>query len=317
MAIRHFALPPYVVPLAKLFLVPIMLWVIGRNVLSEYHIDSLTINPLFIVPAIIVNQIALSLFASRMQIILKVFGITISRLQSLRIHLQSVFYFFALPMTVGLEAARFAKVKHIVGSDAQVFTLGSALLADRLIGAIVALILAAVLLPFMNLMILSQWDAYSSLALVIGGGGLILIMYLHKGVRSHLREAVRLTHSGRKGLWLALMVSISTHLVFAFGVYIATIGAHLEITFPQTLFAISAAMLFVIFPISFAGISPVEAATFGVLLSLGMSVDQALVFVFISYFAKLIAAFEGGGWELYEGGEYVSRRLFQARKEKL
>ena len=55
--------------------------------------------------AVIFNQIALSLFAARMRIMLKVFGINISGVQSLRIHLQSVLYFFVLPMTVGLEAA--------------------------------------------------------------------------------------------------------------------------------------------------------------------------------------------------------------------
>ena len=185
MAIGRFVLPPYVVPLAKLVLVPILLWMICWDVFHEYRIDSISINPLFIAPAIVVNQIALALFALRMQIMLKVFGIIISRSQSLRIHLQSVFYFFALPMTVGLEAARFAKVKHIVGADVQGLTLGSALLADRLIGAIVALVLAAVMLPFMSFTILSRWDSSLIFPVIIGVGGLILLMSLHKRFRSH------------------------------------------------------------------------------------------------------------------------------------
>ncbi len=314
---KSFSLPPYIAPLAKLFIVPIMLWLVSQDFFDDKNLIALAISPYFIVFAIIVNQVALTLFAFRMRKVLDVFGMKVSWSQSLRIHLQSMFYFFVLPMTVGLEAARFAKIKTIVGNDVQILTLGSALLADRFIGALAALVLAVVLFPFMNFTILSQWDTQSAGVVFIGCSGLILLMFLHGGVRAHVRETIRLIHSVRRGLWVALMVSISTHVVFAFGIYIAAIGTQLEITFPQTLFAISAAMLFVILPISFAGISPVEAAAFGLLLSLGISADQALVFVFISYSAKLIAAFEGGGWELYDGGEYVSRRLLQSKKDEL
>lgn len=314
--IRKSLLIPYVVPLAKLFLVPIFLWVISQNILAEYDVNLLKIDSLFIFPAIIANQIALSLFALRMHVMLGIFGIKISRLQALRIHLQSVFYFFALPMTVGLEAARFAKVKSIVGEGATAITLGSALLADRLIGALAALLLAAALVPLMNFKILFQWDMRSLFAVFIGSGGLIFLMFLHRGLRSYIRKIARLIRSGQRRLWVAIITSISTHLFFAFGIYLAALGADLQISFFQTLFIISAAMLFVVFPVSFAGVSPVEAATFGVLLSLGVSMEHAIVFVLISYVAKLIAAFEGGGWELYEGGEYVSRGLLRVRKEK-
>jgi uncharacterized membrane protein YbhN (UPF0104 family) len=313
---EKFSFLSWAAPLAKLFLVPVALWLIGRNFWNAYPSSAISVNIFLISLAVIFNQIALSLFAARMRIMLKVFGINISGVQSLRIHLQSVLYFFVLPMTVGLEAARFAKVRHIVGSNAQALTLGSALLADRLIGAIAALILAASLLPFINLNLMSQWNTYSTLALVIGCGVLILIAYLYKGSRTYFHEAGKLIYCGQKGLWLTLAVSISTHLVFAFGVYLAVIAAHLEITFIQTLFCVSAAMLFVIVPVSFAGVSPVEGATFGVLLSLGISVEQALIFVFISYSAKLIAAFEGAGWEVYEGGKYVFRLLPQVNKDK-
>jgi len=94
------------------------------------------------------------------------------------------------------------------------------------------------------------------------------------------------------------------------GIYLAANnGLHLEITFIQTLFALSAAVLCLVFPVSFAGASPVEAASLGVLLALGVSMDQALIFVLLVYLAKLIAAIEGGAWEFYEGGETVFRRL--------
>lgn len=308
--------PPYIVPLAKLTIVPFVLWLISQSLANEHYNEILKIDWLFIVPAIIVNQIALILFAIRMQVMLGLFNITISRLQSLRIHLQSMFYFFALPMTVGLEAARFAKIKSIAGEGAQAVTLGSALLTDRLIGALVSLFFSAILFSSVNFEMSPQWNMRVSLAVVLGGGGLIFLLSLHGRIRSYIREAIGLIFSERKGLWIAVIAAVSTHLVFALGIYLAAMAVHLQITFIQTVFAVSTAMLFVIFPVSFAGVGPVEAATFGVLLGLGVPMEQAVIFAFISYVAKLIAAFEGGGWELYEGGEYVSQLLLKMRKEK-
>lgn len=317
MGIPSIRLTRFLVPLAKLTLVPILLWVIGGSGLSGNGFGTVSPDYFLVAVALLANQVSLYLFAIRMRVVLRIFGIQISSFQAQRIHLQSVFYYFALPMTVGLEAARFAKIRSTVGGDVQILALGSALLADRLIGALMALVLALVLLPFMSFMIRPQWDAYSLGVTIIGCSGLILLMCLHRGVRAYLREASRLIYADRRGLWVALMVSTATHLSFAFGIYLAAIGSQIEITFPQALFAISAAMLFVVLPISFAGISPVEAAAVGLLLSLGIPADQALLFAAILYFAKLIAAFEGGGWELYDGGEYVSRRFLQGKKSEL
>jgi len=306
----------YAIIFIKLIFVPSAIGWLVTQLINDPRIGLLKLTPSMLVAGLLVNQIALSLFALRMQLVLGIFRIKISQMQSLRIHLQSMFYFFALPMTVGLEAARFAKIKNIVGEQTQAVTLGSALLADRLIGALAALLLATLLLPFMEFRLLAQWDMRTSLMVFIGGCVLIFLMSLHGKIRSYVREIVKLFLSGWKELWVAIIVSISTHLLFASGIYLASLGAHLQITFLQTLFVISAAMLFVILPVSFAGISPVEAAGLGVLLGLGLSIEQAAVFVFISFAAKLIAAFEGGMWEIYEGGEYVSRCFLKVRKEK-
>jgi hypothetical protein len=43
----------------------------------------------------------------------KLFQVRIGWLSALRIHLQSMFYLFALPMTIGLEIARFIKIRQI------------------------------------------------------------------------------------------------------------------------------------------------------------------------------------------------------------
>ena len=139
MTIRSIRLPRFLMPLGKLVVVPLLLWMIGRNALPGAGVGAITADYVYIVIALVANQAALYVFAVRMHITLGIFGIPISSFQAQRIHLQSVFYYFALPMTVGLEVSRFAKVRYLVGDGVSGLTLGSALLLDRLIGAVAAL----------------------------------------------------------------------------------------------------------------------------------------------------------------------------------
>ncbi len=303
----------YALPLAKLLLVPVFLWIVLQSISSDYSLDMTGSDHLLICLAVVVNQISLFVFSLRMRVMLGVFGIKISALQALRIHLQSVFYFYVLPMTVGLEAARFAKVKALVGSEVKAVTLVSALLADRLVGMLAALLLAAILLPFMGFTAVVRWDMDILWLVLAGVGALIGAFTLLPSIRFQARKVRGLYRMARRIHWVLVIVTIATHLLFSFGVYLAAAGLGLGIDFLQSLFVSTSAMLFVVIPLSFAGVSPVEAVGLGALLGLGVPMEQAVIFVSISYFAKLIAAIEGGGWEFYEGGEYVSRHLFKVR----
>jgi uncharacterized membrane protein YbhN (UPF0104 family) len=298
----------YLVPLFKLLVIPIGLGILASQVVNDPRLGLLNLDPGILVAALVVNQMALSLFAVRMQAALRVFGIALTVAQALRVHLQSIFYFFVLPMTVGLEVARFTKIRNLLGDTAGVGALTYALLADRLVGALAALVLALVVWPFVEFKSLVRWGGSSAWFMLAGAGLAIIVLFsIRRRIRAHLMEVLELVRSGRRGLWASFGVSIITHCCFAFGIYLAAAGANLEIGFLQALFAISAAMLFVVFPISFAGVSPVEAAGLGVLVGMGIPVDQAAIFVLLSYLAKLVGAFEGAAWEIYEGGHGASR----------
>jgi uncharacterized membrane protein YbhN (UPF0104 family) len=301
----------YVVLVFKLFVIPVGLLILATEVVKDPRLGLVTMDVTMLAGALAVNQIALTLFAARMQLVLRAFGVALTIVQSLRVHLQSMFYFFVLPMTVGLEVARFTKIRTMVGERANAGALTYALVADRLMGAVAALILAVALLPFVEFKGLIRWGSGSPWLLWgVAGVGAALVISMHGKVREHLREVWALCRSGRHGLLASLAVALLTHGCFAFGIHLAAAGANVQITFLQTLFVICAAMLFVVFPVSFAGVSPVEAAGLGVLVGMGIPVDQAAIFVLLSYLAKLVAAFEGGGWEVYEGGGHVSRMLF-------
>src|SRR5205085_2858909 len=87
-------LAPYVVPAA-------LIWVLSRVTGLTWTPAALA-SPTALLVGLVVNQIALCVFALRMQLVLRLFEVRIGWLPALRIHLQSMFYFFALPMTVGL-----------------------------------------------------------------------------------------------------------------------------------------------------------------------------------------------------------------------
>lgn len=300
----------YVVLSIKLLLVPAGLIALAASLLDDPRFAHLSIGPLPILAALALNQVALLLFAIRMKAVMGAFGVPVSVPQSLRIHLQSMFYFFALPMTVGLEVARFAKIKRLLGDRADNAGLSYALLADRMVGALAAVLVAAALLPFVGVPVLKLeraipgWVAAGLGACVLVGG-----YVARAALRRHLEQALDLARKGRGALAAALAVALVTHVTFILGVQVAAAGMGLGIGTAQTLFAISAAMLFVVIPVSFAGVSPVEAACAALLVGLGVPIEAAAVLALIAYLAKLVAAFEGGAWEMLEGGGQLARDL--------
>ena len=307
----------YLAPVFKLFVVPVGLLFLAAELVNDPRLGLVSMDPLAIAAALAVNQVALTLFAVRMQVALSAFGVPLGLAQALRVHLQSMFYFFVLPMTVGLEVSRFTKIRNMIGARASASALTYALLADRVVGALAALILVLALLPFVEIVGLVRWGGTSTwIWLGVAAAGVAALLLSHGRIRAHLRQVLELCLSGRRGLWASLAIALVTHCSFAFAVHLAAAGANVEITFVQTLFAVSAAMIFVVIPVSFAGVSPVEAAGLGVLVGLGIPVEQAAIVVLMSYLAKLVAAFEGGAWEVYEGGGHLSRLLAGKNRPK-
>lgn len=300
---------PYLVLALKLLVVPAGLALLALELARDARLGSITIHVGLLLAALAVNQVSLGLFAARMQLAMRVFDVPLTLLQALRVHLQSMFYFFVLPMTVGLEIARFAKIRSLLGERVAAGALTYALLADRLVGAVAALALALALLPFMRFESLARWSADGASWLVWSAAGATVagLALMSRRVREHAAKLFALLRSEHRRLASSFGIALVTHASFALAIYLAAIGTGIPIGLPQALFAVSAAMLFVVVPVSFAGVSPVEAANFGVLIAMGFTVEQAGVFTFIVYAAKLVAAIEGAAWEIAEGGRHLSR----------
>lgn len=273
-------------------------------------------KPVLLAAGLAVNQLALAVFAVRMQLVLKVLKVQISWGAALRIHLQSMFYFFVLPMSVGLEVSRFVKIRRIQPT-ATLAQLSSALLFDRLIGAGSASAVALLCLPFVTVIIP---PAFPSWAWIAGGAVTGLIVALALGSSRRARElmirAWRIADGHWPTLGVVFVISMAMHLIFAVAVQLLAKSIALPLSFLDTIFAVSGGMLLVAIPVSLAGLGPADAGAAGLLIAAGYPAVIAATAAILPYLARLVAAIEGAAWEMIEGGSSAvaaTRRLFFER----
>lgn len=303
----------YLLMLVKLVLVPgAFAWLVYQ-LLDAESVNASIRNPALLLVALMINQAALCLFAIRMKRVLGVFSIPLAGRDALRIHLQSMFYFFVFPMTVGLEIARFAKIKTAAPASAAP-ALASALVVDRLLGAVSALVIALALTPFVEFPALPEFMFKESATIFLLVGATILAgLIFWRRTRAIVAGALQSVRGQRRRLFTVFVISLGMHSFFCAGIYFAAAALGLPVTLIGTSFAVSAAMLFVAVPVSFAGAGPAEAAAAIILVGLGIPLDAAVTLALLIYLARFVGAIQGGIWEMYEGGVLaLSAALHQA-----
>lgn len=291
---------PYVTGVFRLAAVPAgVLWVFMHAPQFGWS-GAVSVTPVWVLLALVANEVALLIFAARMRLLLRLFKMKIGWIAAIRIHFQSLFYYFAVPMTVGLEISRFMKIQAI-DPPASKSGLAAALLIDRCIGALAALALALLCLPELTfasaLPIQPRW-LWTALS---AGPVVALIMAALPASRRWLTKFWDLTDGRRKGLLLAFGLGLLMNIVFGFAIELAAIGLGMKISLIDALFAVSGGMLLVAIPVSLAGLGPAEAGTAGLLLLLGYDVRHAVTVAILPYLARLVAAVQGGVWEFFDG----------------
>jgi uncharacterized membrane protein YbhN (UPF0104 family) len=261
--------------------------------------DTGTLAPWSLLGAILLNQLALFAAAWRLQATLAAFGVRIGRRQAVRIHLQSLFYFFFVPMSVGLEIARFIKIRAIdprVSAKRLLF----ALLLDRLLGLVAAVAMVTALLPLVMPEVLSQlwhpaWIAVVMLASLVVAGTL----WLHAPSRRRLLDVLAAISEVGGLLPRLIGLSLAALLLVCASVYLIAVGARLDIEPMVLTFALSASLLGMLLPVSMLGATLGEAAGAGLFAILGLNAAAALVLVSAAYGGRLLGALQGGIIELW------------------
>ncbi|MGB5736853.1 MAG: lysylphosphatidylglycerol synthase transmembrane domain-containing protein, partial [Thiohalocapsa sp.] len=252
--------------------------------------------------AILLNQLALHAAAWRLQATLAAFGVSIRRGQAMRIHLQSLFYFFFVPMSVGLEIARFLKVRDIdptVSAKRLLF----ALLFDRVLGLAGVLLVVGMLLPLVLPALLPQlWHPGWLLFAVVVASIIGAASWLHPRLRELLLTMIAATAEVRQSPPLLIALSLAALLLVCASVYVIAISARIDIGLVPLTFALSASLLGMMLPVSLLGATVREAAGIGIFAALGISAASGMLLVTTAYGGRLLGALQGAIIELWMDG---------------
>ncbi len=261
--------------------------------------------------ALLVNQLALTLFAIRMRSLLGVFGISIGLLDAHRIHLQSLFYFFFVPMSVGMEVSRFLKVSTLVAGVSGI-SLTAALIVDRVVGALAAGVVALLCLPYITLASPLNlaggaviWASVGVAVAVLLAGWLVIRRFTRGGQLESLARAIR-TRPG--SLASGVGVSLLMQLCMGGAVFFAATAFGVIVAPVEVVFAVAASMFALLIPVSVVGAGPVEVAAVGVFVALGVQPPDAVLLASIVYSCRLVGALQGGFWEFFEGGRVLAAK---------
>ena len=270
--------------------------------------DGVELDPWSLLGAIGLNQLALFAAAWRLQATLAAFGVRIGRGQAMRIHLQSLFYFFFVPMSVGLEIARFVKVRALdPGVSANRLLL--ALLLDRVLGLVAAVAVVGILLPVVVPDQLPRLWHPGWLALLLAGVLVVAgALWFSAPLRQRLSDAVVAMAEVRRALPTLLGLSMAALLLVCASVYLIAVGAGITIGPVSLTLALSASLLGMLLPVSLLGATLGEAAGAGVFTLMGLNAASALLLVSSAYGGRLLGALQGGLIELWIDGRRATGR---------
>ena len=266
----------------------LLLWKLQEHIHISFGTSSIYFGFLFFVAAHLFSIF----FALRLKRSAAIEGINIPFLNVVKIHLQSQFYFFCIPI-VGMDAARFIKIKNSCGFPITNSTAAKVLIYDRLAGVMGALVVSFVCLPFL------QTSAYtaaliivSALTFLIIAASLTIMLARFTRLKGLLGSVIE-----RKSLnALAKLVLVEGAISSAFlsiSVVLGGLALGLEFDPIAVILGASVAMLANAVPINLLGFGPSELAMGSIFLLLGISIEVSLALVSLSFLGRLIGAFEG------------------------
>ena len=293
--------------LAKILLAPLgvaalLYWVSQEQTLP---MDS---NPLLLMAGAILALVSLLPFALRLREVLKVVDYDAPPVDSLRILTQSMFYYFFVPLSVGTEVSKFAKLGNLRPQYPK-SKLASGIVLDHIVGLAVLIIISLSLYIGIEPIIVEIKQ--TTVALIAAGSVLLMTgaaVYVLKKRKHQLQQMLVLALVRKKQLALAIFYSLIMHAVIAAAVFAGALHWHIEISYLQVLFVMTGAFLFQMVPFNVIGVSAIEFAGAGLYLAVGLSVAEALSLVSLLYCYRVLIALVGGLWEFADGWRTQQRK---------
>lgn len=278
--------------LTQLIAAPVGLVVLAWLLVDELPMDRIGANAGGVLAGIVVGLIGLVVFGARLHLMARLFGIAVSRHDTWRVHLVSLFYYFFLPAGVGYDLVRVAKLGG-AGTNVTGWKLAGVASVERIAGGAGLAVLLLLALPFTKmaedarLAILEPpfevWAAAVAAAAAVAGVVYVL------GRRRYPRLRLLYPAGGLSALAYALVAA---------GIWIAAEALGIRISSTEILVALAATLLFQLIPVNLLGVSFGEVAAVAVYGAYGLARPEAVFLTTIAYLQRLAAALLGGGVEV-------------------
>jgi uncharacterized membrane protein YbhN (UPF0104 family) len=250
-----------------------------------------------LVPGIVLSQIAMLVYALRFRSVMRLVGIDLGVLETLRIATLGLFYQCFVPFAAGADLTKFLKLK---ARDHATAPVATGIVLDHLIGFVVLALLAAVSFARYRPIEMTVDPARSLIALLAIVG--LTVAVGRRLVRRHLtaiRPVYGLVAGQRRRIATAVLLAGVMHVLIAGAVWSAASSFALPIDYPTVLFVLSAASLFQAIPAQLFGIGIAEAAATGLYVAVGLSPVAALLLTSVLVGYRLLMALIGGLWDLW------------------
>tara|TARA_B100000963_G_C22516948_1_gene621115 strand:- start:177 stop:1058 length:882 start_codon:yes stop_codon:yes gene_type:complete len=194
-----------------------------------------------------------------------------------RLNIQSFFFFFFLPVGVGSDIYRFAKLKKILGSfkNTQVINL---VILDRLTGLI-----SFIILTFFFLICI--YEKYFFLLLLLFIPILLKLSFSFFKKFSFIDTLV-LNNLDHRRYLKAIIYSLASQLCLVICIFLVVIFHNISFDFFHSGFIISSSSILSIVPLSLLGISVTEISSYSLYTYYGLNSNDALFLTLNFYFLK-------------------------------
>jgi len=250
-----------------------------------------------LVPGIALSQIGMLVYALRFRSVMRLVGIDLGVVETLRIATLGLFYQCFVPFAAGADLTKFLKLK---ARDHATVPVATGIVLDHLMGFMVLALLAAVLFTRYRPFEITLDPARSLLALLAIVGLTVVLGW--RLVRKHLpaiRSMCGLLVNQRQRVATAVLLAAIMHIFIAGAVWCAASSFALPIDYPTVLFVLSTASLFQAVPAQLVGIGVAEVAATGLYVAVGLSPAAAVLLTSVLVGYRLLMALIGGLWDLW------------------
>jgi len=242
-------------------------------------------------------HLAAALYAFRFRLVMRVVGIHLGAVESLRLNWLATFYQFFVPFAVGADVTRMVKLKV---QNHQTLPSVSGIVLDHLVGLLALIVLVGVLF-------VSQRPQGLDFALDADPGllGLGVFLVVAGGIaacwryRDRARALLDTLLRHRRALVLGLLFSVAMQMLLACAIWAASVAWDLGLAYGDVLFVLSCAQFLQGVPLQIAGAGIADVAGAGLFVALGLTLPAAILLMSLFYLCRLSVAMTGGLWELW------------------